>query len=221
MTDELKTEKKINTFWAAVFMFVGLCGVAVAAALCSVQVNYGPSAIRGMETKQMGDLMEALEAAAHDPKKSKAFHPPPNKLIRETRGRQFWQVCFVRGALEPEYLRKIVSLADKDGTPIDPDVFEREGELAPQNCSYTGPSFWGFDTGLKSLRERVVLFCFDSRNWNNYPEKGVLCAWLDGVVDFIDAARAEREFGIKKEVFAQPELVIGKLPPFHRTFEMK
>ncbi len=173
-----------------------------------------------IETKQLNELIEAVQAIVRDPKKAANLRPTRNKLGHAIRGRRFWEFCFRMHLLDADYLRRVISLSSKQDFAADLRVIDGDGEFARENCSYTAPATEDLEAVL-NLRDdkRVVVICFDSRNWHNYPNQGVLCAWSDGVVDFVDAARAEREFGIKKDVFADPQAVIGKLRPFQRTFE--
>lgn len=69
--------------------------------------------------------------------------------------------------------------------------------------------------------ERCILLTFNARNWNNYPEEGVIVLWSDGVVgEWLTFDEASENYGITAEEWADPAgKLFGKKAPFQHTYE--
>lgn len=193
-------------------LLVGILAVAVLPKLLAAKAD--------LEKKQMGELKQALEQATIENKNKAKL-----KEMKEKAGRAFWNDCFKFGIIEKEMIKKIVCMGSEAGdTSADSSVFE-EGQkgLELGNCSYTSPK--GIEcTTVMNLKgsKKCVLITFDSRNWNSYKDKGVLCAWSEGETDYIDQAGAELTYKIDKASWDKPETqVIGQKKPFDKTHEEK
>jgi len=194
-------------------LLVGILAVAVLPQLNKAQAQ--------MELKQMGDLFAAVQsiAANNDAKKKLS-----GKAFKDTQGRSFWEACFKNKVLETDMLRKVVSLQTKMDIAADPKIADGEGDFLQTNCSYTSPKGDQLLTVLNLRgKNKCVALSFDSRNWLNAPNNGVLVAWTDGDQSvYIDAATAETEYQIIKNEWESPgENIIGRKGPWSKTFEEK
>ncbi|MCC6574649.1 MAG: prepilin-type N-terminal cleavage/methylation domain-containing protein [Planctomycetes bacterium] len=192
-------------------LLVGILAVAVLPQLNKAQAQ--------MELKQMGDLFAAVQSiAANQDAKRKLS----GKAFKDTQGRSFWEACFKQKVLDTDMLRKVVSLQTKTDIAADPKIADGEGEFLQTNCSYTSPKG---DQLLQTLglrgKNKCIALCFDSRNWMNAPNNGVLVSWTDGEQSvYIDAATAESEYQISKTEWESPaENIIGRKGPWAKTFE--
>jgi hypothetical protein len=139
-------------------------------------------------------------------------------------GRAFWNGMFRMGMLDHEYLNRIVSLDSKHDDAADSAVFENNGPgLTSTNCSYTSPRANGYaETANMKGSNRTVLFTYDTRNWDNYGDKGVIVVFSDAETpEFLDLATAEAQFGIGAAEWGKPQGLIGIKKPFDHTFEEK
>ncbi len=130
---------------------------------------------------------------------------------------------FKFNVLDKELIKKVVSLGSEAGdTGADSSVFEDGGKgLDTTNCSYTSPKGQELIQvmNLKGSK-KVVMITFDTRNWNSYKDKGVLCAWSEGdAPDYMDQAMAEQGYQINKTDWENPRTVLGQKKPFEKTFE--
>lgn len=192
-------------------LLVGILAVAVLPQLNRAQAN--------LEIKQMGDLFAAVQSIATNQDAKRKLSGP---LFKDTQGRSFWYACFKNKVLQTDMLRKVVSLQTKTDIPADPKVADGEGDFLQTNCSYTSPK--GQDllgTLNKTGKHKVVALSFDSRNWMNAPNNGVLVAWTDGEqAVYIDLATAEAEHSISKTEWEDPaNAIIGRKAPWNFTFE--
>lgn len=171
-----------------------------------------------LEKKQLGDLHQALMMAEAD-----AFHRAQfeNSEMRDLTGRTFYEACFRRGILDRELLTKIASLNSEAGDSVSDSAWIDEGRSLDESaCSYTSPRAGELSEVLHaSGADRCAAIAFDSRNWNNYPDKGVVVAWSEGGVDYFTEAAAG-DYGLSPEDWAQPGArILGRRAPFQRTHE--
>jgi hypothetical protein len=70
-------------------------------------------------------------------------------------------------------------------------------------------------------KNRKVMICFNSRNWANYDDAGVLCQWTDeGTALYITKLEAKEQFQIDSDTWdTNPKDIIGNKAPFDKTFE--
>ena len=193
-------------------LLVGILAVAVLPTLLSAKAD--------LEKKQMGELKQALEQATIENKNKTKF-----KEMKEKAGRAFWNDCFKFNIIDKDMIKKIVCMGSEAGdSAADSAVFE-EGQkgLEEGNCSYTSPK--GIElTSVINLKgsNKCVIITFDSRNWNSYKDKGVLCAWSEGDTDYIDQAGAEQQYKIDRASWEKPDTqVLGSKKPFHKTYQEK
>lgn len=193
-------------------LLVGILAVAVLPQLSKAQAE--------MEKKQLGDLFSGLQAiAANQDAKRKLT----SKAFKETQGRSFWEACFKTKVLATDMMRKVVSLQSKVGDiAADPKVADGEGEFTQGNCSYTSPKGEKLMETLNRVgKNKTIAISFDSRNWGNYPNNGVLVSWTDGEqAVYIDIALAESDYQISKNEWESPgDNIIGRKKPWDHTFE--
>jgi hypothetical protein len=172
-----------------------------------------------LEVKMMEDLHHGVVQAS----KQKQFddlvvgHP-------DASGERFWSILFTTGVLDPSYM-KLVSLRSPTDTKPD-KAWITTGETLPANgCSYTSPRLGEFRRLLQPSDDGPwVLITFNSRNWNNYPDKGVMVVWSrqfpDRFVTWLTFEVASEQYGITAEEWADPAgKLFGKKPPFQHTYE--
>ncbi|MDH5643723.1 MAG: hypothetical protein OEY63_05925, partial [Gemmatimonadota bacterium] len=79
-----------------------------------------------------------------------------------------------------EVIPKLVSLASGD-TKADSSWIDNNEEFPEISCSYTGPKAGDVLALLrKTGAKKSVVLTFNSRNWNNYEDKGLLILWSEG-----------------------------------------
>ena len=169
-----------------------------------------------LEIKQQGDIQAALQGgdAQGDLDRLIEAHP-------DVRGQEFWALCLRERAFESVILRRFRSFrSESDETP-DWDNF-LAGNVNEPWCSYTGPRADQVrEVMARKGKERVILFCFNSRNWNNYPNHGVLATWSDrDCATYLTLEDMIETYGITAEEWADPaEKLFGKKAPFQFTYE--
>ncbi len=193
-------------------LLVGILAVAVLPKLIGARGE--------LEIKQMGDLKSGIDSMSIDNTKKRALSLPAMKDIS---GYKFFDQAFKRKLLEVELVTKIVSLNSPTDTAADPAVGEADGpELQPTNCSYTAPKAQELLSvvNMKGSKKKVLM-TFNSRNWNNYSDKGVLIQWSDGpTAVYMMAPDAQELYKIDADTWAnKPDEIIGKKDPFDKTFE--
>ena len=192
-------------------LLVGILAVAVLPRL--------KEARRQSEVINLGKVTQALELNTNTGRNKSKI-----KNLGEASGRAFFNAMFRMGMLDHEYLNKVVSLDSKQDDSADSAVFENNGPgLAQTNCSYTSPKAGAYSevTGMKGSK-RTVLFTYDTRNWDNYGDKGVIVCFSDAETpEFRDFATAEAQYGIGAADWARPQSLIGVKKPFEHTFEEK
>jgi len=172
-----------------------------------------------LDQKNAGELMMSLQISTLEDVKKKKL-----KAMKEIAGRAFWSECLKQKVLDADLMSKLASLGSACGdTPSDGKwLDEEDGKLDQRHCSYTSPKA---DQLLMALnlkgRKRSVVLTFDSRNWNNYGNRGVAVAWSDGENgEFMTAVAAEQQFKIAAEDWKDPAAkVIGVMSPFQHTFQ--
>ncbi|MCB9895029.1 MAG: prepilin-type N-terminal cleavage/methylation domain-containing protein [Planctomycetes bacterium] len=194
-------------------LLVGILAVAVIPKLTEAKNK--------LEVKQVGDLMAGFQNIAADDAKKKRLR---DKNIKDTKGEKFYEVAFKRKLLEDGLLSKIVSLNSTTDTKAGKEWLEDENGEMPQNsCSYTAPKAGDLLTvmGLKGKGRKVIL-TFNSRNWHNYKDQGVIVQWSDGdtATYLIKDDAVSGEYSLDGEAWENsPNEIIGEKAPFDRTFE--
>lgn len=192
-------------------LLVGILAVAVLPRL--------KEARRNSEVINLGKVTQALELSANTGRNKTKI-----RSLGDASGRAFWNGMFKMGLLESEYLNKVVSLDSKEDDAADSAAFEKNGAgLTSTNCSYTSPKANAYaETANMKGSNRTVLFTYDTRNWDNYGDKGVIVVFSDAdTPEFLDFATAEAQFGIGAADWGKPQGLIGIKKPFDHTFEEK
>jgi hypothetical protein len=144
------------------------------------------------------------------------------EVFRQARGRELYE-AMIRQELADSILFKLVSLNSTTDDAVGEDWLEDEKAELPVNaCSYTAPRGGDLEEvlGLKGTK-RVVLITFNSRNWNNYPDKGVIVLWSDAETpSYMTFEDAHEDWGITRAEWDDPaDKLFGKKHPFQHTYE--
>lgn len=191
-------------------LLVGILAVAVIPRLTDAKNK--------LEIKQVGDIMQGINGIAADSGRKAKLGKSP---LKESEGLKFYEKAFKAKVLDAEIISKIVSLNGPDSPADKGSVADGDGELASNNCSYTAPKANDLLTLMKKRgNERKVLLTFDSDNWNNYPDHGVIVQWTDAdTAAYIMADEVEASYRIDKTSFGNGKDIIGSKPPFDKTYE--
>ncbi|MCB9895102.1 MAG: hypothetical protein H6839_11680 [Planctomycetes bacterium] len=169
-----------------------------------------------LEIKQQDDIQAALQAAEVQGDLDGLIKAQP-----DASGQEFWALCLRERLFESVILRRFRSFrSETDETPSWEDFLS--GNVKEPWCSYTGPRADQVrEATARKGTERVVLFCFNSRNWNNYPNHGVLATWSDGDrATYLTLEDMIETYGITAEEWADPAgKLFGKKAPFQYTYE--
>lgn len=169
-----------------------------------------------LDKVNMNKLYSALQQAGTDASMNRHFNNPTNA---DKAGRDFFEVCFQRGVFGSEDVSSVVSLGGPDSRAERSSVGPKM-ELEASACSFTAPKLGQLRQVLQS-KERTVVLCFNSRNWNNYDSisYGALVAWSDGEIDYLTEQDAAEKYDITAEEWANPKELFGKKKPFVHTHE--
>jgi prepilin-type N-terminal cleavage/methylation domain-containing protein len=169
-----------------------------------------------LDKVSMNKLYSALQQAGTDASFNKRFNDKANK---DKDGHEFFEVCFRGGIFDGSDVDSIVSLGGPDSAADRASVGPKL-ELEESACSFTAPKM-GELRSLLSGKERTVVLCFNSRNWNNYDSigYGALVAWSDGEIEYITQEDAAANYNISAEEWANPADLFGKKKPFLHTHE--
>lgn len=201
---------------AATFMFVALA-IMFGVIFLTTRSNDLVTNTAHLEVKQMGDIRAALDQAFADERFLKLAESEP-----DVRGERMWARLIQERLIDEGNIGKLVSLnSPTDVKPYREDVMGGRPTSEPW-CSYTAPS-------LGKLRklyghggdDRAVLITFNARNWNNYPDEGIVVFWTDAdVAEFLPFEYFEENYGITEEEWADPAgKLFGKKAPFQYTYE--
>jgi prepilin-type N-terminal cleavage/methylation domain-containing protein len=195
-------------------LLVGILAVAVLPRLIGAR--------RDLEIKQMADLRAAFDNLAIRPDARSVLTAG---AMGQAEGRTFYNQALKSGLFQPDMISKLISLNSPTDTAAPREVVERDGpELAENNCSYTAPRAREVLAVMQRTGQRqTVMITFNSRNWYNYRDHGVLVQWSDGRTAYymkIDEANELPNVQIDKTLWdSKPEDILGKLAPFNHTFE--
>lgn len=170
-----------------------------------------------MEQKMLGDLNSGLEEALASSK-----FRPLSKKHPELAGQEFWGLLIRDRLVDDQLLSKLASLNSKTDLKPERGAFLMGTEPADPWCSFTAPRMGQLaELKKRTGEDHVVLVTFNSRNWNNYPGRGVIVLWSDRKVgEFLDFETAEDDYGITAEEWADPAgKLFGKKAPFQFTYE--
>lgn len=207
--------------WVTNTALAGMVGFVVLALVLVIANAPGyQDSIHKLEVKQLGDLQAPLLEVAAD--ESKAAQLQTDE-IREARGAEFYEALLQARLLEDSMVSKLVSLKTTTDRKADKAwLDEPDGKMPADACSYTGPAAGELVELLnRKGDQRVVLITFNARNWNNYPDHGIVVFWTDGdVAEFLPFEYFEENYGITEEEWADPAgKLFGKKAPFQHTYE--
>jgi len=210
--------EELKTYWAAQKEACKLAAKRVDVALGLTAENHALKA--RLDIKQLGDLLVCLQMIQTDERSRKKLR---DAKYADKRGREFWEFAFRAKLIEYELLPKLVSLNSAQDTKASPDFIDaEEGKLDALHCSYTAPIVKELLHSMSAKgADRRILVCFNARNWNNYPDQGVLVLWSGGDLPvYMTAEEAKRDWGITAEEWADPAgKLFGKKAPFQHTYE--
>jgi prepilin-type N-terminal cleavage/methylation domain-containing protein len=170
-----------------------------------------------MDKINLGNLHSSLQTAVNDTSLWRKFTSKENK---DKSGRAFWDACFRAGILDGGDMSRIVCLGGPD-SQMQYHELKGADDLPVESCSLTAPKM-GELKQLMNGKERVVLFTFNTRNWDTYDSLGygTLVVWSDGqVADYWDRERFNEHWEITEGEWEDPAQLIGKKAPFHKTYE--
>jgi prepilin-type N-terminal cleavage/methylation domain-containing protein len=173
-----------------------------------------------MDKIQMKDCYDELVRATQlDEGNKRKLH---NEAIVEKKGYEFWEAMFRNKILGSEVLRRLVSKGGSD-TPADSRWLEDEnGHLPVDSVSWTAPRTRNLFEVLKSHgKDKAVLFSFNGRNWNNYPDAGVLVLFAENEVPEYVTPETLKDYGweLSPEEWQSPSSLFGQKRPFDGTWE--
>ena len=182
-----------------------------------------PDSRSNMEYKRIGDLMACFQLLALEPDNLADLKKPSNAHLE---GRSLYEHAFRSHVFVGSHPSKLVSFRSGVDTESKPDWIDNpEKNLPPELCSYTAPRAGELADVLNS-KERFVVISFNSRNWNNYPDRGVLCAWTHfrpgtiAEVSYMTFEDASQDWGITQAEWDDPAgKLFGKKAPFQHTYE--
>jgi prepilin-type N-terminal cleavage/methylation domain-containing protein len=192
-------------------LLVGILAVAVIPKLTDAKNK--------LEVKQVADLMSGFQGIAADDAKKKRLR---DKDVAAAKGEKFYEAAFKKKLLDDSLLGKLVSKnSTTDSTADKAWIDDPNGELPANSCSYTAPKGSDLLTvmSLKGKNRRVIV-SFNSRNWKNYPDHGVLVQWSDGdVSEYMLAETATGEpWNLDSGAWDEnPDDIIGEKAPFDKT----
>lgn len=194
--------------------------LALLAALLVVVVNVAQAqlipSIANSDQQRLVSLVKAMQEVSLDKKHKITLR----QEMKSSVGRGFWSECFKRRLLEPYYSNNVVSQGPAGDNKASVESVAEEG-LTQGQCSFTSPKGGELLASMELKgNNRAVLFCFDSRNWNNYPKKGVLVAWSQGEVEYLSPESANERYSISADEWKDPaKSILGTKKPFHRTWQ--
>ena len=205
-----------------VMAIVTIVPLVIAALLVYLASDHSPlreltSTGSPIEIKQTADVMTGYQGIAHDPTKRKRLAE-----LGDVRGEKFFEAAFRTRLLDEDMISKLVSRNSATDVPAGREWITAGEPMPPNSCSYTAPRA---DMLLEVLQmqglRRCVLMCFNSRNWNNYPDRGVLVFFSDGTTaEYMTFKQARDDWGITEEEWADPAgKLFGIKPPFQHTYE--
>jgi prepilin-type N-terminal cleavage/methylation domain-containing protein len=169
-----------------------------------------------LDKVNMNKLYSALQQAGTDASMNRHFN---NKANADKAGREFFETCFQRGVFGGEDVDAVVSLGGPD-SPAERGSIGPKMKLEETSCSFAAPKLGELRQLLQS-KERTVILCFNSRNWNNYDSigYGTLIAWSDGEIDYLTEQDAAEKYEITADEWANPKELFGKKKPFTNVSE--
>ena len=194
-------------------LLVGILAVAVIPKLTEAQNK--------LEIKQLGDLMAGFNTIATDSSKREKLSR--KKQVKDTKGAKFFEAAFKYKLLEDGLIPKVVGLNSTDIKAGKEWLDEEDGEMPPNSVSYTAPKASKLMEVMKmSGKKRKVILTFNSRNWNNYGDAGVIVQWSDAeTAEYmtVDVATDDPWNLDDKAWNENPDEIIGEKAPFDMTFE--
>jgi hypothetical protein len=201
--------------WTVIVFLFGILGLGF---LGSLFAPCGRSASKNkIEVKQAADLMSGFAGIADDQAKQRRL-----RKLGDVRGEKFYEAAFKARLLDDTLLGKLVSKNSTTDSTADKIWIDTAEPLPEHSCSFTAPRA---DMLLEVLKlkgeQRCVVFCFNSRNWRNYPDHGVLVHFSDAdIAEYMTFEDAHDNWGITEEEWDDPAgRLFGKKAPFQHTYE--
>jgi len=175
-------------------------------------VAFGPVAAHDVDWDRAARLALVIKKAKSDEISLMLYKTPRGGAD----GRDFWIVMIQDSIAPASTVEDLVSVSGPDKAKATSGSL-RNLELDPEHCSFTGPR----GRHIQALRGKSVLVTFNSRNWNNYPDRGVLVIWYDSETpQWLNFEQAKADWGITAEEWADPAgKLFGKKAPFQDTYE--
>ena len=208
------TKVRRGILWTVLLLIAGVLGLGVLYILTVPRISYTKDKI---DRKQTADLMTGFQQIAVDRNMHGKLHD-----LGDLRGEKLYEAAFKAKLLDENLLTKLVSKKSGTDATADRDWIAAGEPMPPNSCSYTAPRA---DMLLEVLTmkgdDRCVVFCFNSRNWNNYPDHGVLVHFSDATTaEYMTFEDAHENCGITEEEWADPAgRLFGIKAPFQHTYE--
>ncbi|MBK9973669.1 MAG: prepilin-type N-terminal cleavage/methylation domain-containing protein [Planctomycetes bacterium] len=193
-------------------LLVGILAVAVIPKLAQASAK--------LEIKQVGDLMQAIQQIPIDNRKKRELQ---SATMKDAKGQKFYELAIKKKLLDPEVINKLVSLNSKVDTKAGTEWIE-SGDMPANSCSYTSPKGGELLQVLNAKgTTKTVVLTFNSNNWTNYENEGVIIYWSDAdTAEYMTSDMANTSYNIDTETFkdaARAKDIIGNKKPFNRTYE--
>jgi hypothetical protein len=217
--DDAKATKRSRKV-RRVMVIVTIVPLVIAALLVYVVSDYSPWMTHTgapMDVKYTADLMSGCHDIAADPGKQRRLAE-----LGDVRGEKFFEAAFRAKLLDDSLVSRLVSWNSTTDSRAGREWIAADEPMPPNSCSFTAPRA---DMLLEVLslqgKNRCVVFCYNSRNWHNNPDRGVLAHWSDGdVAVYMTLDEAHDDWGITEEEWADPAgKLFGIKAPFQHTYE--
>jgi prepilin-type N-terminal cleavage/methylation domain-containing protein len=172
-----------------------------------------------MDKIQMKDCYDELVRATIDEGNRKKLKA---EYMAEKKGYEFWESLFKHKVIGREVLRRLVSKGGSDTASTSDWIDEEGGHLAIDSCSWTAPRSRNLFEVLNARgKDRAVVFSFNSRNWTNYPDAGVLVLFSENdVPEYVTPETLkEMSWDLSPEEWQNPSSLFGQKRPFDGTWE--
>ena len=193
-------------------LLVGILAVAVIPKLTEAQNK--------LEIKQVGDIMSGFQNIAADGTKRAKLSK--DKKVKDTKGAKFYEAAFKYGILDESLISKVVGLNSTD-VKAGTEWLEGDAEMPANSVSYTAPKASKLMEVMKMKgKQRTIILTFNSRNWANYGDKGVIVQWSDNqTAEYLTIDQAvEDPWNLDEKAWNEnPQEIIGEKAPFDHTYE--
>lgn len=144
------------------------------------------------------------------------------EYMAEKKGHELWEALFKHKVLGREVLKRLVSKGGSDAPAESNWIDEENGRLPIDAVSWTIPRARNLmEVFATRGKDKAVAFSFNTRNWNNYPDAGVLVLFAENEVPEFVTRETLKDMGweITAEDWNNPSSLFGQKRPFDGTWE--